>query len=167
MHSTARRFAVPFAAILLATAALALGTAWKTSAAPAQDPAAEPAGEHQDDSPLHAAMELMNASQRKINRALKSGDGPTALGALAEFQTNVIAAKSQVPPRAAEFSGEEQQKFVAAFRSTLVDLLRVTCDLEQALIAGRLEEAQKVFVEKLRPMEDKGHARFAEEHEDN
>ena len=74
----------------------------------------------------------------------------------------MIAAKAETPPKAATVPEAERAAFVTAFRTTLLDVLRISCDVEQALLEGRLDDARTVFGEKLRPMEDAGHERFTD-----
>ncbi len=159
MHVSARRIAIALPLALAASAFLPLAEAWGPVAP--QDPAAQE--EHHDESPLGQAMEHMNAGMRKANKALKAGDTAGALEGLGEFQRNVIAAKAETPPMAATVPEAERAAFVAAFRTTLLDVLRVSCDVEQALLEGRLDDARTAFAEKLRPLEDKGHERFGGE----
>lgn len=159
MHVSARRIAIALSLALAASAFLPLAEAWSPVAA--QDPAQQE--EHHDESPLGQAMEHMNAGMRKANKALKAGDAAGALEGLGEFQRNVIAAKAEVPPKAATVPEAERAAFVAAFRTTLLDVLRISCDVEQALLEGRMDDARTAFAEKLRPMEDTGHARFTDE----
>jgi hypothetical protein len=160
MHVSARRIALALPLALVASAFLPIAEAWSPTAR--QDPAPE---EHHDESPLGQAMEHMNAGMRKANKALKAGDTAGALEGLSEFQRNVIAAKAETPPMAAKQPEAERAAFVAAYRTTLLDVLRISCDVEQALLEGRLDDARTAFAEKLHPMEDTGHGRFAEDEE--
>lgn len=154
MHVSARRlaFVLPFA--LAASAFLPLAEAW----AP-QDPAKQE--QQHDESALGQAMEHMKGALRKVQGGLKSGDAAAALVGLGEFQRHVITAKAETPSTAGTQPETERAGFVAAYRLMLLDVLRAACDVEQALLEGRLDDARVMFGEKLRPMEDKGHERFA------
>jgi hypothetical protein len=156
MHASAHRLALALPLALAATAFLPLAEAW----GPRQDQEQE---EHHEESPLHEAMEHMNAALRKADRALKAGDAATALAGLSEFQRNVVAAKTELPPKAETVPETERAAFVAGYRRTLIDVLRISCDVEQALVEGRLDDARVAFAEKLRPMETTGHERFTDE----
>lgn len=158
MHVSARRIALALPLALAASAFLPIAEAWSPAAL--QDPAEQE--EHHEESPLHEAMEHMNAGMRKAQRALKSGDAAAALEGLGEFQRNLIAAKAEQPPKAATLPEAERAAFVAAYRTTLLDVLRISCDVEQALVEGRLDDARTAFAEKLRPMEETGHGRFTD-----
>ncbi|HVS17980.1 MAG TPA: cytochrome b562 [Planctomycetota bacterium] len=153
MHVSAHRIALALPLALAATAFLPLAEAWVP----------RPEQEQHEESPLGQAMEHMNAGLRKANRALEGGDTAAALEGLAEFQTHVISAKAETPPKAATVPEAERAAFVAAYRATLIDVLRISCDVEQALVEGRLDDARVMFAEKLRPMEKTGHERFTDD----
>jgi len=146
-------------AVLLG-AGYALTPAFATSAP--QDAAGVVRPQH---SALSDAMANMSDAKRAIRDALEAGDGAAALAALTGFQTHIVAAKAEAPPRAAKMSAAEKAEFVAGFRSALSNLLRVTCDLELALLEGRLDEATALLREKLGALEDAGHERFGGEDE--
>lgn len=156
MHVSARRLAFALPLALAASAFLPLAEAWTP-----QDPAQRQ--EEHDESPLGQAMEHMKGGLRKVQRGLKAGESASALEGLGEFQRHLIAAKAETPPLAAKVPDAERAGFVAAYRTTLLDALRVSCDVEQALLEGRMDDARTLFGEKLRPMEESGHARFTED----
>lgn len=158
MHVSARRLAFALPLALAAGAYLPPAGAWGPVAP--QDP--DPQEQEHDETPLSRAMEHMNAGMRKAQKALKAGDTAAALEGLGEFQRNVIAAKAETPPKTATLPESERAGFVAAYRTTLLDALRVSCDVEQALLEGRLDDARTTFAERLRPMEDAGHGRFTD-----
>lgn len=157
MHVSARRITLALPLALIACAFLPIAEAW--GPAPRQAPQSQ---EEHAESPLGQAMELMNAGMRKTQRALKGGDTAAALEGLAEFQRNVIAAKAETPPKAATLPEGERAGFTAAYRVMLLDALRASCDVEQALLEGRIDDARTAFAEKLRPMESAGHERFTD-----
>ena len=148
---------------LIACTALGLAAPWSARAGPlSQDHGEELAGEHEE-SPLGQAMERMKGAARRLERVLQGDDAATALGLVADFQAGVVAAKSEVPPRAGPLAGAEQEAFVTDYRATMVKLLRVTCDLEQALLENRLEDARRIFTDELKAMQKPSHDRFQED----
>ena len=153
MKLSARRIALALPLALAATAFLPLAEAW----GPRQE------REQHEESPLGQAMEHMKAGMRKAKRGLEAGDTAAAIEGMGEFQANLLAAKLETPPMAASVPEGERAAFVAAFRVTLLDALRASCDVEQALLEGRLDDAKTLFGEKLRPMEKAGHERFTED----
>ncbi len=163
MRRIARSLAVPSGFVLLAAAALSYAAPWSAASAPrGQDPGHE---EHEE-GPLHEAMEHMKAALRRLKQAVPAGDAATALPLIAEFQANVLTAKLQTPELAEKQPAAEKDKFVAEFRGTLVKLLRVTCDLELALLEGRKEDAKRILEKELEPMQKPAHERFRDEGEE-
>jgi Mg-chelatase subunit ChlD len=158
-----RPFRTSAALALLACAALALAAPWGAGAA-ALFPAAPPqdGGEYVE-TPLSRAMEQMKGATRRLERVLQGDDAQTALALLGDFQAGVVAAKGEVPLKAAAVPEAEREAFVGAYRATMVKLLRVTCDLEDALLEGRLEDARKLYEGELKALQKPSHERFRDE----
>jgi len=116
--------------------------------------------EEGDETPLSRAMEQMKGATRRLERALQSDDAATALALVADFQAGVVAAKSETPSKAATLPEDEREAFAGEFRVTMVKLLRVTCDLEDALLDSRFEDARKIYENDLRAMQKPSHERF-------
>jgi hypothetical protein len=74
----------------------------------------------------------------------------------------VIAAKSEVPPRAETLQGEEREAFVRGFRSELARVLATLAELELACLEGRTEDAQ-ALVTKLADAKRAGHDKYQEQ----
>lgn len=113
-----------------------------------------------EESPLSEAMGKMSDAKRAIREAVELGDSAAALTTLTDFQTHIVAAKAEAPPRAGKMPEAERTVFVAGFRAALIDFLRVTCDLELALMEGRLEHANVILHDKLGELEGAGHDNF-------
>lgn len=111
-------------------------------------------------SALSEAMGNMGSAKRVLRDAVEAGDSAAALVALTAFQTNIVAAKAEHPPRAAKMGEAKKAAFVAGFRTALSELLRVTCELELALINGQLDKAKAILHDKLGDMEGAGHENF-------
>lgn len=150
MNVSARRLALALPLALVAASFLPIAEAWSVP-------------QEHEESPLGQAMEHMKAGMRKTKRGLESGDAAAAIEGMGEFQAQVLAAKLETPPMAAGVPEGERAAFVAAYRVTLLDALRASCDVEQALLEGRMDDAKTLFGEKLRPMEKAGHERFTED----
>jgi len=118
-----------------------------------------------EETPLGQVMERMKGLVRGIDRALQAEDLEAALPLVADFQRQVLAAKGEVPSIAAGLEGMDRDELVAGYRVVMVQLLRATCDLEQALLEGRTGEARRVFEEELRAMQKPAHERFRVEDE--
>ena len=161
------RFPTSLGLALVACAALGLAAPWQARAQPlVQEHGAQEQAEEHEEGPLGQAMEHMKAALRRLGRAVQGDDAAVALPLVAEFQANVIAAKSQVPHTAEELAGAEKERFLGEFRSTMVKLLRVTCDLEMALIESRMDDARRILEDELKAMQEPAHDRFRgdEEH---
>jgi len=154
-----RPLRTPTALALLACAALALAAPWDASAAPRSTPQ----DEEYVETPLSLAMEQMKGAARRLERVLQGDDAETALGLLADFQAGVVAAKSEAPLKTGSIPQAEQAAFVRDYRATMVKLLRATCDLEQALLEGRMEDARGLFEGDLKGLQKPGHERFRDE----
>jgi hypothetical protein len=151
---------------LLACAALGLAAPWSARAAGlAQDRGGEHV-EEQEETPLGQAMERMKGAARRLERVLQGDDAATALALVADFQAGVVAAKREVPHRAGTLAGAEQEAFVTDYRATMVKLLRITCDLEQALLEARLDDARRIFESELKALQKPSHERFQDEDDD-
>ena len=162
-----RPTSTPSARIGIAALALfavpALAT-WSPSAAATAVPLVqdhdEEHEEHGEEEVLHEAMEHMKASVRRMGKLLQGGRTADCLPLLADFQAHAVAAKGELPELAEGLEGAERERFVTGFRMEMVKLVRTSCDLELALLAGKTEEAQRIFQSELRPLEKSGHAEY-------
>ena len=143
-------------ALIAATVAFARAPAW--SAAHAQD---------HEESAIGQSMEKMKGALRRMERALEGGDTAAALPLVAEFQAAVVNAKSEVPERAATVEEAERPAFVSDYRSTMVKLLKASCELEQALIEGRAADAQKILASDMKALQKPSHQRFRVERDEH
>jgi len=150
----------PLALTLVAATALGLAAPWSAHARPLT------ALQEPEETPLTQAMERMKGAARRLEQVLQGSDVQSALPLVAEFQSGVVSAKSEVPRRAATYSGAERDAFVGDYRATMVKLLRLTCDLEQALLEKRLDDARRIFADELKAMQKPSHERFQLEEED-
>lgn len=152
----------------LSRLALALTTAAGLALAPVTTPAAvlnESAA--LDESAVGEHMGEMNDAKRAMRKALEAEDTAAALTALTAFQAAVVGAKAEVPPRAESMEGDARAEFVSGYRGALSELLRASCDLEAALLAGRGDEAAGILRDTFKQMQDSGHERYEDEHEDH
>lgn len=145
------RFLLVPAALLAAAAALA-ATPW-TAALSARP-------QEHEETALAQSMERMKSAVRRLERALDGDDIAQALPLVAEFQTAAVAAKSELPERAAALEGAARDALVKDYRATMVQLLRVSCDLEQAVIEGRAADAVRIFASELKALQKPSHERF-------
>jgi hypothetical protein len=143
--------------ILLPVALIAAAVTFASATSPST---AAPAAQEHEESALAQSMEKMKSAVRRMERALEGDDLSLALPLIAEFQAAVVAAKSEVPERAAMVEEAARAAFVNDYRATMVKLLRVSCDLEQALIENRAADAARIFASELKALQKPSHERF-------
>lgn len=143
------------------TALLALGTIGFAHL-PQEQPAAG-AGHHDEpDTPLAAEMEKIEHAEHFLRRSIgDAAQDAESLKRIAEAQQAILVAKLLPPKMAASLPAAEQAKFVAAYRSTMGQLLIEFTALERALLDGD-REAAKAAYKRLHGMEEDGHAEFTD-----
>lgn len=146
----------------LSRLALALTAAAGLALAPVTAP-----GHVLDESAVGEHMGEMNDAKRAMRKALEAEDTAAALTALTAFQAAVVGAKAEIPPRAESMEGEARAEFVSGYRGALSELLRASCDLEAALLEGRADDAAGILRGTFKQMQDSGHERYEDEHEDH
>ena len=72
----------------------------------------------------------------------------------------ILKAKDQEPPILKTKPEAERAAVLAGYRAMMAQTLAVTCKLEQEILAGKWEEANKTLTDELRPMEKKGHNEY-------
>src|SRR5262249_19522209 len=109
-----RRFLFVFALALLALASM---VASQARSSPLAQEKHDKQGKHEkqddEDTPLERAMQALQGSQKKLDKALAAKDLATALPLVLDMQRATIAARVETPPRAAEISdGAKRAEFV-------------------------------------------------------
>ncbi len=130
-------------------------------------PAAERAG--RDAAPASADFDAsMGAAGRALRHLRRTDFGPDArdadLGAVQAMQEALLSAKGSigtvpVSPKAAERFGDDAAAYERAMRSAMVEAMRATLDLEEAVASGDAEAAG-AFVERLRALQAEAHDLF-------
>lgn len=108
---------------------------------------------------LEGSMEAMKAAMKRLGREINAKDA-NAWKTVAGMQAAIHAAKDQEPPSVKAKPEAERAAFLNGYRTMMSQTLAVTCTLEQEILAGKWEEANKTFTEGLRPMEKKGHNEY-------
>ena len=125
-------------------------------------------------SPVAPALEpgndLIAKSMQQMNDALKAlGKGVTAdnksamLDELTKFETALIAAKSQTPSSAAKIDEKKRPAYLADFRKTMIDTLKLAEDAEVLIVDAKYKDADTLIRNKLGGMKSTGHGKFKEE----
>ena len=157
---------IPFArtvSIVLGLAAVLGVLAWSSSrgaeasAAPALDLTA-PGNEA-----IAKAMQQMNDSLKALGKGVTAETKNAALEELTKFETAVIAAKAQTPASAAKVDEKKKAAFLADFRKTMIDTLKLAEDAEVLIVDAKYKDADTLIRNKLGGMKSTGHGKFREE----
>lgn len=147
-------------AVLVPSLALAAfaATSWFALHAGAQPVAVVPA-----EKAIGQAMGQMNDALKTLSKGVTADTKDEALAALEKFETAIIAAKSQVPDAAEKVDEKKRAQFVADYRKSLLDALKIACDAEAAIADGKYKDAQKLIDNKLAATKSAGHGKFKPE----
>ena len=148
MRSTTSLRFVP-ALILVAGASAWLG-ARPSAAAPPNDA-------------LEQAMEQMQESLKALGKGITAETQGAALEELTRFEQALLTAKAQVPDSAAGVDDKKRAAFVAEFRATLCEALKLACDAEIATVNGKFKDAKNILEGKLGSLKSAGHDKFKKE----
>jgi cytochrome b562 len=143
---------------LLLLAAVAAG-ALSFAGAHAASPAAAP------NDAIEQAMGQMNQALKALGKGITAENKATALEELVKFEQAVLAAKSQTPDSAAGVDEKKRAEFVAEFRSTLCEALKLACDAEIAVANGKYKDAEGIVKGKLPSVKSAGHDKFKKDDE--
>ena len=139
------------------------GLAFVAASAKASDPAPAPAASSRwvadGGGPLEEAMESMKAGMKRLGREIGAKDA-AAWKTLNGMQAAILKAKDQEPPIIKTKPEAERAAALAGYRTMMAQTLAATCKLEQEILAGKWEEANKTLTDELRPMEKKGHNEY-------
>lgn len=169
----------PTRSVLLSTIALLAALAFLASsfASPAlssavQDPPAggkeKPGGKEKKDgqeqrgpeSKLEGIMNRIKAEVRRLGREIDGKNQSAAWKTVCALQRDVLDAKLESPAMTESKPEAERPGFVNAFHAQLSGLLKTTCDLESAVLAGKLDDASRIQKEIFGPMQKEGHRKF-------
>lgn len=109
---------------------------------------------------LGQAMGQMKEALEVLSKGIKADNRDAALEELGKFQTAVMAAKAQVPDSATKDDEKKRAEFVADFRASLVDALKLACDAELAILNGKYKDADSLVRNKLSAAKSAGHSKF-------
>lgn len=114
----------------------------------------------QEHGELEGFMDDMRSELKSVGKGIEAKDQGAAWKSICEFQKLVLAAKQEIPPKAASVPAAERDAFVNAFRARISQLLKASCDAEAAVLAGKFDEADKVVKEVIWPMQKPAHKEF-------
>lgn len=139
-------------ALLLVTGASWLGT---RASAGAAAPRANDA--------LEQAMEEMQRALKALGKGISAENQAAALEELGRLEQAMLTAKAQVPDSAAAVDEKKRAAYVAEFRSTLCEALKLACDAEIATANGKFKDARNIVEGKLGALKSAGHDQFKKE----
>jgi soluble cytochrome b562 len=119
--------------------------------------------EHEEDSPLHTAMEDMGKAMRAVNKGLTSADPAAAktdiLDALQKMQALAVEGKALVPPTIEKLPAAEQPAKLAAYRAELAAAIVIMLEIERAVLGDQWDAAKEGFA-RLRTARKEGHEKY-------
>ena len=139
--------------LLLLVAGSAGALAW--SARPHPAPPANDA--------LAQAMQQMNGAIKALGKGITPDNQAQALEQLTKFEQAVITAKSQTPDSAGAVDEKKRAAFVAEFRASLCEALKLAADAEIAVANGKFKDAEGILKGKLGSVKSAGHDKFKKE----
>lgn len=123
----------------------------------------EKQGKHDkdEDTPLEKAMQSMQSAQKRLEKALDKKDLAAALPLVVDMERAAMAAKTETPPKSEELAdAKKKAEFVAAFRKQLIGLQKALCDVEAAMVDGKIDDAARLYESGVKPLKKDGHAKF-------
>lgn len=119
-------------------------------------------GEHEDESPLHEAMETMGDVFKPFMRAMRApnpDDKDRYLDWLQEMQTQAVISKVHVPRYFEELSEEEAATMLVSFRVDMTKFIGSLLELEKAILEDDWETA-KTLAADLKTHRKEGHKAY-------
>jgi hypothetical protein len=109
---------------------------------------------------IEQAMQQINQSVRTLGKGINADNRAAALDELAKVEQALIAAKKETPDTAAAIDEKKRPEFVNEFRSSLLEVLKLTCDAEIAVVNGKYKDAEGILKGKLGSLKSAGHGKF-------
>ena len=109
---------------------------------------------------LEGAMKLMERSYKAIARQIDDpAKDEATLKAISGLQSGAATSKGLMPKEVEEKTGDEKAAAATKYRKMMLDVLKTSIEVEEALIAGD-RAAAKSALKKLHEMEEDGHKVF-------
>lgn len=114
-------------------------------------------------SSLEETMERIRGDMKRLAKELEGKEQAAAWKTVCSLQRNVLEAKLGTPTMAASKPEAERPAFVTAFRAKVSELLKATCDLEAAVLAGKYDKALEIHKEIFGPLQKAAHKQFRDD----
>lgn len=120
--------------------------------------------EHDDETPLAAAMTEISDALRGLRRSVRDPEkNPESLEAIILCQRRSIDCKVLAPAMAARMPEADRAEFVRDYRLEMIRFDRALLDFEQAILEGKDSDTLNELYKGLKGMEDPAHERFTED----
>jgi len=108
---------------------------------------------------IEAAMGEINRAMKALGKGINAENSAAMLEELVKLEQALMSAKGETPDTAAEVDEKKRAEFVAEFRTTLLEALKLACEAEMALVNGDTKEAEST-VRKLGGLKSGAHDKF-------
>ena len=120
------------------------------------------AEEEKKKSELHKKMETIDDAMKKLKRTLRKSDqNEVSLKVITDIIALATECREMTPSHAAKLSGDEQKKFVEAYRAQMSKLIETMGEMKKAVAAGDNDKAKEIRTS-LKDMQEDGHDKFME-----
>jgi len=109
---------------------------------------------------IEEAMDQLQQSMKALGKGINAENSASALDELAKMENALLSAKAQVPDTAAAVDEKKRGAFVAEFRTTLLEAVKLACDAEIAVVNGKYKDAEGILRNKLGGLKSEGHDKF-------
>lgn len=154
--SFVRPTARPVLPVFLLCAGFVLSVVWMT----ARDARATSTAAPAVNEPLEQAMRQINGVGKALGRGITADNRDESLAQIVKLQNAVISAKEMTPDTAGMVEADKRPAFLAEYRKTLAEVLKVACDMEIAILDGKYDVAQDLMKTKLGALKKSGHDKF-------
>lgn len=109
---------------------------------------------------IEQAMGQLMKSTKALGKGINAENREAALAELVSIEQALIAAKGETPDTAAAVDEKKRPEFVAEYRTTLLEALKLVCDAEIAVVNGKYKDAEGIVKGKLGSLKSAGHDKF-------
>ena len=112
---------------------------------------------------LEPLMRQMNGAVKALSKGISAESREVALEQIAKFEGAVVSAKLLTPDSAMAIEEGKRAAFVAEYRKTLTEALKVACEAEIAILDEKYDAAQELVRTKLGGIKKAGHDKFKQD----
>jgi hypothetical protein len=113
---------------------------------------------------IEHAMEDLNGSLKRLEKALAEKDAAKCLPLVLKMQVACQDSKVEAPSMAETITdAKKKADFLLGYRKTMVELQKQLLDLEVAVLDGKWEDAAKLVSDKIKPSKKAGHDAYKPE----